>query len=260
MKPCEIIVRALITTADARDLTCALEPCGQAIWLSRTTRCARHNLVGVSAKQLDVLVQDDLLSDDADGLVLCEVSHKTGKYDGAIRTRIALRRHHTGYECVDDAELVRTTHRETRDDRVVSTTTIAVVRRGDTLWSKTFDLLRAAAVQRGARDLVGWHWSRYFRHLPSEVVEEVTATLVIEDGTTITAANRAASNALYAASVERGWKKLTLRERAKLGFPADAGAWQREDAVAQRRAALAGFGSPTGCGEYTLESALRRVS
>jgi len=242
-KVADVIIRALVSAQDMRDAIDWLEPCGHAIWLSRTTRCARHNIIGVPAKRIDVLVQDGI--DAEDGLVCCEVVRKTGKYDGAVRTRLTLRRHHTGYDAVEARLTVDMGEK----------CTVRITRGGDTLWSQSFDRLRATASPHGVRDLVMWHWSRYFRHLESSTAEGVADELVIEEGTTITAANRLASNRLYEESVALGWRKLTARERERLGFLADAGAWQREDVVAERRAARAGLGSPTGCGEYTLASA-----
>jgi hypothetical protein len=239
----DVIVRALVPAQDMRDVLDLLEPCGHAIWLSRTTKCSRHNLIGVPAKRIDVLVQDGIGT--SDGLVCCEVVRKTGKYDGAVRTRLTLRRHHTGYDVVEARLEIDMAER----------CTVRIVRDGDTFWSESFDRLRATASPHGIRDLVMWHWSRYFQHLDVSTAERVAAELVIAEGTTITMANRQASNRLYEESVALGWKKLTARERDRLGYPTDAGAWQREESVARMRAIRAGIVSPTGCGEYTLQKA-----
>lgn len=240
----ELILRALVPAEDAQDIQSWLEPCGQNIWLSRTTRCSRHNVIGVPAKRVDVLVQDGIA--DEDGLICVEVVRKTGKYDGAVRTRLAFRRMHHGMEAIDGCRVALKMDEEC---------TLRVVRGGDVLWSQTFDRLRAEASPHGVRDLVMWHWSRYFRHLDSSTAESVVAGLVIPEGTTITAANRIASNRLYEESRSLGWIKLTRRERDKLSYPAAAGAWQREEHVARMRAVRAGVAHPTGCGEYTLEAA-----
>jgi len=240
----DVLIRALVPAHDAHDVLGLLEPCGHALWLSRTTRCARHNIIGVPAKRVDVLVQDGVESDD--GIVCCEVVRKTGKYDGAVRTRLTLRRHHTGYDAVEARLSID----------MAAQCIVRITRDGDTLWSEAFDRLRAMASPHGVRDLVMWHWSRYFRHLGAETAEIVADELVIAEGTTITAANRMASNRLYEESVALGWRKLTARERERLGYPSDAGAWQREESVARMRAIRAGIASPTGCGEYTLAVAL----
>ena len=63
----ECVIRVAVTSEDMRDLLALLEPCGQAIWIAPTVRCARYNLIGVPAKHLDILVQDGL--EDSDGLV-----------------------------------------------------------------------------------------------------------------------------------------------------------------------------------------------
>jgi hypothetical protein len=239
----EVIIRTSVQREDADELIIACEPCGARIWLSKTTVCERMNLMGVPAKRIDILVQDPL---PTDGFVMIEVCNKVGKFDGEVRTRIAIRAITPNTEMVDGASLSFVDNGEI---------TIAIEKNGDRLWSKTFEKLRAYAYQSRVRELVMWHWARYFRHLDSATAEGVADGLVITDGTTVTAANRLASNALYAESRNLGWHKLTLREREKLGYPAEAGAWQREEHVTCKRAMLAGFGSPTGCGEYTLQSA-----
>ncbi len=241
----ECVIRVAVTSDDMRDLLSILEPCGQAIWIAPTVRCARYNLIGVPARHLDVLVQDGL--EGADGLVALEVVRKEGKFDGSVRTRLCLRRIVPGYQTHGEATLTV---------RLVDADAIVTLARGaDVLWSGTFPRLRAAAYQRRARELVMWHWSRYFRHLDSAVAEQVADGLAIADGSTITSANREASNRLYEESVALGWKKLTRRERDKLGYPADAGQWQRESDVAMRRAVRAGLDHPSGTGEHTRGAA-----
>lgn len=239
----DVIVRAIVTAEDLESAQAILEPCGMDIWISRTTLCSRYNIVGVPAKHVDVLVQHGLGDDDA---VVLEIVRKTGKYDGAVRTRITFRRTCKGMQAVDGCRVSIDFDGPTCDVRVT--------REGDTLWSGQYDRLRAMAAPGGVRDIVMWHWSRFFQHLDAACAERVASEIVIEEGTTITAANRSVSNRLYEESVAIGWKKLTLREREKLGIAAE-GAWQREDRVASLRAARAGYGSPTGCGEYTLKSA-----
>lgn len=241
----ECVIRVAVTSDDMRDLLSILEPCGHAIWIAPTVRCARYNLIGVPARHLDVLVQDGL--EGADGLVALEVVRKEGKFDGSVRTRLCLRRIVPGYQTHGEATLTV---------RLVDADAIVTLARGaDVLWSGTFPRLRAAAYQRRARELVMWHWSRYFRHLDSAVAEQVADGLAIADGSTITSANREASNRLYEESVALGWKKLTRRERDKLGYPADAGQWQRESDVAMRRAVRAGLDHPSGTGEHTRGAA-----
>lgn len=241
----ECVIRVAVTSDDMRDLLSILEPCGQSIWVAPTVKCTRHNLIGVPAKHIDVLVQDGL--EDIDGLVALEVVRKEGKYDGNIRTRLCLRRLVPGYQTHGEAALTV---------RLVDSDAIVTLARGaDVLWSGTFPRLRAAAYQRRVRELVMWHWSRYFRHLDAKVAEQVADGLAIADGSTITSANREASNRLYEESVALGWKKLTRRERDKLGYPPDAGQWQRESDVAMRRAARAGLDHPSGTGEHTRGAA-----
>lgn len=239
------VLMALEISYDAFDRVLRmLEPCGHPVWVSRTTRCQRFNFVGVPAKRLDVLVQDKMTTTDT---IVCEVVRKEGRFDGAIRTRLCLRRLVPGYQTNGKASLSVLL----RGDEA----TVTFTRGTDVLWSGSFPRLRAAAYQSRARELVMWHWSRYFRHLDSAVAEKVADSLVIADGSTITSANREASNRLYEESVALGWRKLTRRERERLGYPPDAGQWQRERDVAVRRAARAGLDHPSGTGEHTRGAA-----
>jgi hypothetical protein len=239
----EVIIRALVPSESINDFVDNTEPCGQTIWLSKTTRCNRFNLIGIPAKRLDILFQTDLM----DGLVMLEICKKRGKYDGEIRTRICFRTPTINTEVVDNCnvDLVR-------NDALVL---IKLSKGDDTLWSESFESLRRFVVNERIRDLVMWHWTRYFTHLDATVAEELANNLVVPEGTTITSANRLASNRLYEESRSLGWIKLTLRERTKLGFHDDAAMWQREEVVITRRAILAGYASPTGTGEYTRKSA-----
>jgi hypothetical protein len=235
----ETVLRFAVDSSALTELD--LEPCGHDIWVSRTCCCTRHNLIGVSARQIDVLVQHGI---DADhGLICVEVSRKAGKFDAAIRDRLCFRRIVPGLETLGDAVLAV--------ERRGKVLTVALRIGDDTAWSGDYALLRAAAAPTGVRDLVMWHWSRYFRHLAASTAEQVAERLVIVEGTTITAANRLASNMLYEESTATGWRKLTLRERERLSL--DGGQWHREETVLAARARyLATRHSPTGAGEYTL--------
>jgi hypothetical protein len=234
----ETITRFTISRDQYVQWRARLEPCGSCVWISRTCRCARHNVVGVPARSLDVLVQDDLAHDDT---IVCEVSEKEGRYDGSVRTRIAFRRRCDGMDL--DASTIAA-----EDD---GTDLVITVTLPSGTWTSRHRILRAMASESlgAARDIVLWHWSRYYRHLSAETADSVASRLVIAPGTTITSANRLASALLYEESRAIGWRKLTRRERTRLGYGEDAGQWQRTDDVYARR------GERTGCGDYTIDSA-----
>ena len=241
MRRQDTILRVLDHMGSARSLLDRLESCGDSVWISKTCRCNRYNVIGIPARRLDVLVEEGL-DDPLDVAVVVEVSRKEGRFDGGIRDRICIRRRHPGM----DLPLGGVTVTDTDEGITISVGTSS----GG--WIASYDMLRAQAAPGGVRDIVGWHWSRYYRHLPAEVVDEVSEMIVLDGPVTITAANRLVSQALYAASRERGWRKMTLRERQKHGLPDDAGQWQRADEMAAIRM---GQGHRSGCGQYTLDSA-----
>lgn len=103
-----------------------------------------------------------------------------------------------------------------------------------------------------------WHWTRYYQHLDHAIAESVAAEWTLTEWAqeaprwTLAEANRSASRALYRASREAGFRKMTLRERLRLGMAADSGQWHRTDHLPTAE------GSVTGCGQATLEAAAGR--
>jgi hypothetical protein len=122
------------------------------------------------------------------------------------------------------------------------------------LWVKNYKRLRTTLDEYNPQRLLIWHWTRYYRHLPYETAEQVAQTWILSDWAnyahewTLAEANRSASRALYRASREAGFRKMTLRERLKCGLTAASSQWQRADSVKYE-------GTPTGCGQATLEAA-----
>ena len=110
-----------------------------------------------------------------------------------------------------------------------------------TLIDDQFDPIGCAAIVNYQR----WKW---FTHLdPTEVAEFATSweTEVIAMGYaaswTLLEAFQAAGRALYRFSLNRGWRRMTAEESARLQFPAEA--WQRLEVV---DAAYARIGNQAG--------------
>lgn len=229
-----------------------LESCGQDIWLSRTVKCARMNLVGLPAKRLDVIIDRALVDNELSGdePIVCEIGRKIGKYDNRERIRICFREY--GPRLANDPTYTKTEGRirvsAVESDYMLEATDIKY----NVLWQETLPRLRAYANPGAAGEILMWHWSRYFRHLPADEIEDIASHFKLPEGLSITAANRMASNLLYSESRGRGWSKLTVRERERLGL--DGGPWIRTDVVAIRRAERMGC-DPSGTGEYTRDAA-----
>lgn len=241
-------LRALVPVEDLQELRTHLEPCGGKVWLSRTVWCERFNLFGVPAKRIDVLM-DPLAASNP--LLLVEVGTKAGRFDGALRERLTLRRIHAGMPPAPTASML------VKVDEEQMTITLRAPT-GLVFWQRTEKTLRSELHPgQSLSRLVTWHWSRFYKHLSWEAVEAIAESFTIPEGTTVTAANRMASQRLYEVSRELGWSKLTLRERLKLGLGADASMWQRTEYLAGIRM---GRLAATGCGDWTLEHAGRMGS
>ena len=104
-----------------------------------------------------------------------------------------------------------------------------------------------------------WHWRRYYTHLTNadEIAELADRWAIAYEfqaqDWTLAEANRSASRELYHYARNEGWRKLTLRERDKLGASVQ---WVRQEWVAERLIEL-GFagGDATGTGEETRRNA-----
>lgn len=131
----------------------------------------------------------------------------------------------------------------------------------DTAWTRRYACLRSDLTTYDSAAIVMWHWTRYYRHLPHDVATSVAAEWVADEWATHSArwtlaeANRSASRALYRASRDEGWRKLTQRERRALGLPDSAGQWHRADSLS----AAGRKWASSGCGQYTLESSAGRT-
>lgn len=253
-KPITVILRAVVAQDCLSRLP--LVPTGTVAWLSRTSRGRIYVISDVPGRVVDVLLCD--VPDGLDDPVwVLEVAHKSGKFDGSERVRLCLRPvFRRDLPCMSLTESQTYPPIEVRIGETYDEWSVCV---GS--WGGAFQRLRAQLVPGGLSRIVGWHARRYFRHLTVAEVDDACALFEAEMGPAVAGgggvglaeANRIAERLLYRASVDAGWRKLTLRERERLGL--DGGHWWREERIAERRAALAGAATPTGCGEWTLRSA-----
>lgn len=214
-RPFQLLGRYLTPTTPA-DLLAELEPTEQRIYLCRTVVCDRFLLRDVPGKHIDFLIEsDDSPNRSKEYGWLVEIGDKTGKYDGAIRRRLTLRRYKPSLRLVQ--------WRAIEIQRTDRQTTVMV---GD--HHGVYDRLRGDLdpERGGVREIVWWHVHRYYVHLrqwghDSEIesligeLDEDPATYLLS----LSAANRLVSRRLYRLSRELGWRKCTLRERTKLGIP-----------------------------------------
>lgn len=211
----------------------------------------RLRLRGASASALDVVA---LPSTNWAVPALIEVTQRTGSYDGRARWRVCVRDvRRSGSDGYEPGEL-------RLDYEAPNVRLLVDVGGRYTLESAPITVFTRASVctREGLDRLVGWHWRRYYTHLSHEAVVEVTALMVAEIGaapdTSLGEANRLASRLLYRASRERGYSKLTRRERERLGLPDDRQWWHR-DQLDPIRAERFGVADASGAGQWTLDAA-----
>jgi hypothetical protein len=245
-KPVDIVTRGIVSDNEVQYARNHLEETEDYVWLSRTIRCRKYTIRGVPARLVDVVIAENLEQYPHDPMTV-ELSHKVGRYDGAIRDRICIRRRQM-HQVKDWARVDFTI---TLDASAIDM--ISRLRIGNEL--RNYPTLRSEMNDYSIARIIMWHWRRYYLHLvDGDAIRQLAdqwaaevAAMPERPNWTLAEANRAASRRLYKYSRDEGWKKLTLRERERHGLRAQ---WVREeiyaDAVNKR------IGNALGVGEYTL--------
>lgn len=229
-------------------------PSGKFTWVTSTERLRIHTLRGVPGSQVDVLLPDET----PEGIYVCEIGLKTGSYDHNKRWRIA----------------IRTWPRENITEKnpsgkYPSRGSIFVEEEGDHLiliakwfpggiWAQSFRQLQYTPAPGDRQGILLHHWKNWFKFLPEEDVRQTAAMWNAlphtQNATDIVVLNRTASAALYDLAISLGWRKLTVREKRRLGLADDSQQWHRADGLLLTRAAEKEL-TPTGCGQHTLDAA-----
>jgi len=252
-------------------LALELEATADVVFLSASCRCDRYTLRGVPAKRVDLLVQQGLDLDS--GTILVEVSRRHGRFDGAIRDRIAIRdgdgivsyRHEEPVTAAQQArrmglilggDAVFPLGVDRHDGPEGPSVRMRIGASGSE-WSKDWGALRwCPSTDTQIVRVVQWHATRYYPFLDLADVERVAteAPAFVPAGATLAEINRGVSRLLYEAARQAGWRKLTLREQDRAGL---VGQWHRDNEVLVALAAAKGdgFGTVSGCGEATLRAA-----
>jgi len=211
------------------------------------TRYAQAALGGIPRRRLSLLVPEGHHVNETD-LYLIEIGKKTGKYDHAERSQLSIRRlDRQTVDSMSNVQVVNSGHLVWDQKGPTAEVTIQTWDGGEHIHIASGPVLRTEAIEgaEGARQIIAWHWSRYYTHLRHVDVSDLLETFGFKSDENLNAANRRASRALYKRSRDLGFKKMTLRERFKHGLDTDSPCWQRISDVEAR-------GSATGCGDYTL--------
>lgn len=180
----------------------------------KSTVLDRYNFLGVSAKNIDVCIQD--------GANVCELVRKAGKYDGNIRYRLTFRK----FSVKDASQL--------EIGQVCSLGPGAISVDGMELLFPYHN--PKLGNEENVKRIFLWHLHKFYRFLlrelpgsdlDSEADSWAFTFLETEADPTITKANRSASRWLYRLARNLGYRKMTLRERVAAGLPESSPCWQR---------------------------------
>lgn len=226
----------------------------------RRTIYRRATLRGVPGKHVDMLIADRYSHSKPElstaWVPVLELVNKKGRYDHAVRRRYAIRPFMRQEALALPMARLRIDESDPEwiEIMIVPVDTPAIVDR--------FPRLRSALDDYDLQRIAGWHWRRWFTHLTDEDgtrhacdcwAAEMRAS-GDADQWTLAEANRSASRMLYRLSRELGWRKLTAREREKLGMSADSPQWHKTDDLSAIYADRGNYNA-TGCGEATLTAA-----
>jgi len=251
-KEIESIFACIVDYSDVGQLQDRLESMSDDVWLSKRCCCSRHGLRGVPSKRSDVLIDQRLEANDAIDDRDCiefSVVRKIGRYDGATRDRLAMRIAHR-HACSEHERCYLSIADLPNAWRIDVTTAHGVVR-----WTREYARLNSDLAEYDPERLIMWHWTRYYQHLEHAVAEQTAKVWALTDWAqqaskwTLAEANRSASRALYRASREAGFRKMTLRERLRLGLAEDSGQWHRVDNIPTTD------GTQSGAGQCSIEAA-----
>lgn len=196
---------------------------------------------------VDVLMLDNYPSE---GTIICDIGTKKGRFDNALRYRITFRYTPAVVYSVPMGLL------HFPEDTKTILTVEAIWKGG--FWGQEFHRLDFTLDPNTDRTYIFLHqasnWYGFLFDAGHGADIHQTASMwaslpAVRDETDIVVLNRTASNALYDLARNLGWRKLTKRERDKLGLPVDAKQWQRTDYIA---ALTDRNGMSSGVGEHTL--------
>lgn len=242
----------------------------------RKARYVRATLRGVPAKHADLIIAEPLaqrmprranavpvieITDREDPLgpawsAVIEVATKSGRYDGAVRRRYALRLFHQQAAAALPLADLRVT--PDGDDWIE----VLILPRDRPAIIDRWPRLRADLDDYDLARVAGWQWRHYYRHLTDQDrtreacdawAAEARASGIANDWT-LSEANQAASRMLYAFSRALGWRKLTRQMKDRLGIgPEVTRQWWPEAELTQLYVDM-GFPA-TGCGEGSTSAA-----
>ena len=222
-KPSNIITVQL-TNDPREDMLLFAHP--ERVALAPTVWCDRFSLRGVESGLIDVAIDQYITRYGWTDPVACQISHKAGKFDGAERIRVLIRRQPQSWQNLPQSELRK------RDlENAVSLSLVAGD--GSVLWAEEFradwSLAEYDTHPEVARNTV---WGHADRHFPREIADDedciIAATEDVQRAMDALLNDREqyhympdlrklADMALSRVAIERGWRKCPARVQRKKG-------------------------------------------
>lgn len=213
-------------------------------------RLRRHTIRGVAGMVVDCLLPDVVAADRHYAL---EIGRKADSHESHVRWRLTVRTWvalwtpghpqdagHPGpgqLRCEDD------------DEGII----VLATWYGGGFWAQRWAQHRWIPETGDRRAILLWHYQHWYRWLPAEDVHALADYWAClphtQEATDIVVLNRTASAALYDLAIQLGWRKLTRREKDRLGLGPQARSWHRAEQIAALR------GDASGTGEYTRRAA-----
>lgn len=234
----KILVEGLVTQQQCVHFFSLLEDTADPVIIGRAT-LDRFTIRGVPGKKCDVTRTRKETSE-----FWIQVAIKLGRYDDNPRERFSFRIPVVDYPI------------KPIDFKCISTDSEITLEIGTMRYR--YDRLRSSLNDYNPARCVMWHWTRYFHQCISheditQIADSFEAMFPDCRSKSLAELNRSVSNHLYKESTNRGWRKMTLREKQALRITTE-GYWFHENWIMLHVAKNLEC-SPTGCGEYTLSSA-----
>lgn len=248
-------VRLMVSPETVETVRLACSPSGRRVWLTQTCRLTVHTLRGVPGKFVDVLLPDCMPS----GPTCLEIGLKASCFNGAKRWRLAFRPwEHTCTEGKVPCLKFPGPGRLDIDEEQSATVLLARWSHGG-IWAQSFPRMRWEVKAGALRAILIAQAKAWFGFLLRSASDDVYALADYwssldhtQKEKDIVVLNRTASHALYDLATQLGWRKLTLREKRKLGLSDDSPQWHKADGLVMHST---GIGTASGCGEHTIRTA-----
>lgn len=226
----EVLYKFVLSYCDVTMFADGVSYTEEKTWLSKECVCDHAGLTGVPQKQLSILVDQRIRQGaiPAGYVPVLMVCRKRGRYGGEERDHLVIRAMQLkDAKKMMAAKLAACWESDPKWEHGYRKVEVAW---DGGWWDRRLKCLRSSLTPGHEGRIIHWH-ARFYPHLPQPEIDALAAAWTPPEGCDLNAANRAASRELYRLSRDLGWRKLTLRERKKLGY--EGGQWVDDQTYAR---------------------------